>query len=54
MGAPLDSELRNLGDLFHTQIVAGEWEEAKETLDKIEERTIFLLKQPYYIDPKKL
>ena len=52
--APLDAKLYKLGNLFACSIEYKEWIDAKETLDKIEARTIFLLKQPNYIDPKTL
>ena len=51
---PLDNELMYLGNSFHAEIDNKKWEEAKEILDKIEARTIFLLKQPNFIDPKTL
>ena len=53
-GAPKDREARYLGIAFNQDIVDEDWDEAKETLNKIEARTIFLLKQPNYIDPKTL
>ena len=52
--APLDNKLVNLGLSFCDNIEDKYWGKAKETLDKIEERTIFLLKQPNFIDPKTL
>ena len=53
-GAPKDREARYLGLDFNAQIQDENWDEAKETLDEIEARTIFLLKQPNYTDPKTL
>ena len=52
--APKDRRARYLGLDFNSQIHHENWEEAKITLDAIEARTIFLLKQPNYIDPKTL
>ena len=52
--APLDNELGDLGVDFCSEIDNKDWGNAKETLNKIEARTIFLLKQPNYIDPKTL
>ena len=52
--APLDNELGDLGVVFCSEINVKDWDEAKTTLDKIEKRTIFLLKQPNFIDPKTL
>lgn len=51
---PLDVDARYLGYHFALQIDNKDWENAKITLDKIESRTIFLLQQPNYIDPKTL
>ena len=53
-GSPSDRRARYLGLDFNSQIQDENWDEAKETLDEIEARTIFLLKQPNYIDPKTL
>jgi hypothetical protein len=53
-GSPRDREARYLGLDFNAQIQDENWDEAKITLDEIEARTIFLLKQPNYIDPKTL
>jgi hypothetical protein len=51
---PLDREANILGNDFYDAIEHKEWSEAKKVLDKIEERTIFLLQQPNYTDPKTL
>ena len=52
--APKDGILFGLGVTFNNFIHENEFDEAKITLDEIEARTIFLLKQPNYIDPKTL
>ena len=52
--SPLDEEASGLGMDFCDLICDEDWENAKTTLDKIEKRTIFLLKQPNFIDPKTL
>ena len=52
--SPKDEEANELGVKFYYNIEEEKWDEAKETLDEIEARTIFLLKQPNYIDPKTL
>ena len=51
---PLDCELGDLGIYFCDLICDEDWKNAKIILDRIEERTIFLLQQPNYIDPKTL
>tara|TARA_R110000737_G_scaffold171943_1_gene197445 strand:+ start:2811 stop:3152 length:342 start_codon:yes stop_codon:yes gene_type:complete len=52
--APLDNELGDLGVDFCSEIEIKDWGNAKTTLDKIEKRTIFLLQQLNYTDPKTL
>ena len=52
--APTDYEANILGNDFCELIFSQDWENAKNTLDKIEARTIFLLQQPNFIDPKTL
>tara|TARA_R110000822_G_scaffold161_2_gene727 strand:- start:706 stop:1032 length:327 start_codon:yes stop_codon:yes gene_type:complete len=54
LSAPLDRDAHQLGVDFYNCIEINDWDEAKTTLDKIEKRTIFLLKQPNFIDPKTL
>ena len=51
---PLDDKILDLGIDFCGFIGNEYWNKAKITLDEIEARTIFLLKQPNYIDPKTL
>ena len=53
-GSPIDFIASTLGMNFFYEIKQGRWIVAKKTLDKIEARTIFLLKQPNFIDPKTL
>ena len=54
LSAPLDIDAHQLGVIFYNCIEINNWDKAKKTLDKIEKRTIFLLKQPNFIDPKTL
>ena len=50
--SPKDFVASRLGLLFYENIESKLWKKAKKTMDKIEERTIFLLQQPNFIDPK--
>jgi hypothetical protein len=49
-GSPFDEVSTILGYRFHNQIKSQLYLEAKETIKHIEARTVFLLKQPNYID----
>tara|TARA_R110000850_G_scaffold223916_1_gene349458 strand:- start:266 stop:595 length:330 start_codon:yes stop_codon:yes gene_type:complete len=51
---PLDDDVTLLGLDFTDLVINNDWNDAKKILDKIEERTIFLLKQPNFIDTKTL
>ena len=42
-GAPIDTQLRYLGVLFHNQILLQMYKQALETLEKIELRSAFLI-----------
>ena len=53
-GSPIDSIASMLGLNFFYQIQQRRWIVAKKTLDKIEARTTYLLKQPNFIDSKTL
>lgn len=44
-GEPKDSSLRQLGIVFHWDIISFEWAAAKETLAQIEARSAFLLQE---------
>lgn len=43
-GSPLDDEAHNLGMKFYDYICYKRWKDAIGTLDKIEERTAYLLR----------